>query len=113
MLVIRLQRIGKKKFPTYRLIVSEKTRDTRGAYLEALGTFNPHLKDGGFLPETERINYWMGKGAQPSPTIHNLLIKSGILKGLPKKKSVYISKKRAAKLEEKKKQAAPKEAAAQ
>lgn len=108
MLVIRLQRVGKKKFPTYRLIVSEKARDTRGSYLEAVGTYNPHVKEGGFVPNSERINYWIKIGAQPSNTINNLLISKGMINGAKKKKSVYISKARAIKLAEKKKTEKPK-----
>jgi len=100
MLAIRLQRVGKTKYPTYRLIVSEKTRDTWDKYVELLGTFNPHIENG-FLPKTDRIKYWLEKGAVPSPTIHNLLLKNKIIDGKTKK-SVFLSKKRQAKLEEKK-----------
>jgi len=42
--------VGKTKYPTYRLIVSEKTRDTCDKYVELLGTFNPHIENG-FLPK--------------------------------------------------------------
>ncbi|MBI5728832.1 MAG: 30S ribosomal protein S16 [Candidatus Magasanikbacteria bacterium] len=93
MLIIRLQRVGKKKLPTYRLVISEKARDTQDVYLEQLGTFNPHLKENNFLPEADRIKYWISKGAQTSATINNLLVKAGIIKG-DKKKSVFISQKR-------------------
>jgi small subunit ribosomal protein S16 len=104
MLAIRLQRIGKTKKPVYRLIVSEKARDTHDNYLELLGSYNPHMNDAGFVPKTDRIKYWMEKGAQPSPTVHNLLVKNGVIKG-DKKKSVYLTKKRATKIAEKKKAA--------
>lgn len=101
MLAIRLQRIGKKKFATYRIIVSEKTKDTWGTYLEQVGTYNPHAKENQLLPVAERITFWIGKGAQPSPTLHNLFLKAGLVKGKTKK-SVFISKRRATKLAEKK-----------
>lgn len=104
MLAIRLQRIGKNKFATYRLIVSDKAKDTWGTYLEQVGTYNPHAKADQLVPNVERITYWIGKGAQPSPTLHNLFLKAGLVKGKTKK-SVFISKKRAAKLAEKKKMA--------
>lgn len=104
MLAIRLQRIGKNKFATYRLIVSEKSKDTWGTYLEQVGTFNPHLKENQLLANAERIQFWLSKGAQPSPTLHNLFLKAGLVKGKTKK-SVFISKARAAKLAEKKKAA--------
>ena len=109
MLTIRLQRIGKKNAPTYRLVISEKARDTQGRNLEILGSFNPHAVEGGLIPNTDRIKYWLSKGAQTSSTVHNLFLKAGILSGAKKAKSVYISTDRAAKLAEKAKTAAPKE----
>lgn len=102
MLTIRLQRIGKKKIASYRLIVSEKARDTHDRYAEQLGTFDPHAKENQFKPKKDRIEYWMSKGAQTSPTVHNLLVSAGLIKE-KKQKAVYLSKKRKAKLEEKKK----------
>ena len=105
MLTIRLQRIGKKNAPTYRLVIAEKGRDTQGRNLEILGTFNPRAKADGFVPNTDRIKYWLEKGAQSSSTLHNLFVQSGIISGEKKKKSVYISDKRAAKIAEKKKAA--------
>lgn len=106
MLTIRLQRIGKKKIASYRLIVSEKARDTHDKYAEQLGTYDPHAKENQFKPKKDRIEYWMSKGAQTSPTVHNLLISAGIIKD-KKVKSVFLSKKRQAKLGEKKKVEAP------
>jgi len=106
MLTIRLQRVGKKKHPAYRIIVSEKGRDTHDRYLENLGSFNPH-GDAGFLPKADRIKFWIEKGAQTSSTINNLLVKNGVIKG-EKKRSVYLSKARKAKMEEKKKAEQPK-----
>lgn len=97
MLTIRLQRVGKKKMPTYRLVISEKARDTQDVYLELLGTFDPHAKENQFKPVTERIQYWISKGAQTSPTVHNLLVNAKIIKG-KKEKAVYLSKKRSAKI---------------
>ena len=104
MLAIRLQRVGKKKFSTYRLIVSEKARDTQGTFLELLGTYNPHAKENQFAPNADRVNYWISKGAVPSETVNNLLVTAGLVKG-KKQKSVTISKRRAIKLAEKKKTA--------
>ncbi len=101
MLTIRLQRIGKKNNATYRLVLAEKGRDTQGRNLEILGTYNPRIKVNGFLPKTDRVKYWLEKGAQASNTIHNLLLKAGLITDQKKKKSVYISTKRAAKIAEK------------
>ena len=103
MLIFRLQRIGKNKFATYRLIVSEKARDTQGVYLEQLGTFNPHDKVQQFKPIADRVTYWISKGAQASGTVHNLLVREGLLKD-KKVKSVFLSKKRKTKVAAKKEQ---------
>lgn len=100
MLTIRLQRIGKKKAPAYRLIISEKGRDTRDRYLENLGTFSPLNKENAFQPKADRISYWLSKGAQSSGTVHNLLLKAGLIQG-QKAKSVFLSVKRKAKIAEK------------
>jgi len=102
MLIIRLQRVGKKKFPTYRLVISEKTKDTQGVYLEELGNFNPHVKENQLVAKVDRIKYWISKGAQMSATINNLFVANKIVEG-KKQKSVFLSKKRKAKLEEKNK----------
>lgn len=102
MLTIRLQRIGKKKKPSYRLIVSEKKRDPQAPCLEILGSYDPVQKNKVFTVNKERVLYWMGMGATLSNTISNLLVKEGIIEG-KKKKSVSISKTRQVKLNEKKK----------
>ena len=78
MLSIRFSRKGKKKSPLYSLIVLEKTKDPWGDYIEKLGTFNPHTK--AVELNADRINYWIGIGAQPTPTVHNLLVTQGIIK---------------------------------
>lgn len=111
MLTIRLQRVGKKNYPTYRFIISEKARDTQGTYLEQLGNYEPHNKENAIVINKERVAYWFGKGAQASNTVHNLFVKAGVISGQKKMKSVYISKTRAVKLAEKKAAAKPTEAA--
>ncbi len=95
MLTIRFSRVGKKGYPTYRLIISEKARDTYGKALEILGSYNPHSKD--LQPKTDRIKYWIGKGAQMSPTVNNLLIEKKIIEGKKTEKSKARPKKKAAK----------------
>ncbi len=79
MLQIKLSRIGKKKMPTYRLVILEKGRDPYGNTLEILGNYNPRLKTKAF--KTERVKYWISKGAQPSPTVHNMLVSENIISG--------------------------------
>lgn len=89
MLKIRLQRTGRTNDPAFRLIVVEHARAAKtGKFVERLGTYNPKSKARNFL--SERILYWLSKGAQASPTVHNMLISAGIIEGkkinvLPKK----------------------------
>jgi len=110
MLKIRLQRIGRKKQPLYRLVVSEHTKDTQAKALEILGQYNPVSKEKGTVFNEDRINYWLGMGAQSSATVHNLLINANIIKG-DKKLSVQISSKRKKKMGEKAAQLLEKEKA--
>lgn len=101
MLVIRLQRLGKKKKPSYRLVVSEKTRDTQAKSLELLGHYSPTQDPKLLDVKADRIKHFIGLGAQCSPTVHNILVKEGVIEG-DKKKSVSISNKRQTKLDAKK-----------
>jgi small subunit ribosomal protein S16 len=84
MVAIRLSRYGKKNHPTFRVIVSDRQKDTLGKYLEQVGTYNPHANPATVEFNTERINYWLSVGAQPSGTVHNLLVDKGIIQA-PKK----------------------------
>jgi small subunit ribosomal protein S16 len=101
MLMIRLQRLGRKKSPSYRFIVNEKAQDTQGKSLEILGQYNPTTTPKTFQVQTDRVEYWMSKGAQLSNTVHNLFLKEGIVKG-DKKKSVSITDRRQTKIDKKK-----------
>ncbi len=114
MLTIRFARVGRKKKSLYRVVVSEKTKDTYGDYLENLGTYDPHTKKAEL--KVERIKHWLDNGAQTSDVVHNLLLKEKLIEG-KKAKAVAISKKRTARMKkakdgdkkEEKKKEAPKE----
>lgn len=73
MLTIRLARIGKKKHPFYRVVVTEKTRPRNGRFVEILGTYDPQKKPSAVELDNERVQYWLGKGAQPSDTVRSLI----------------------------------------
>ena len=93
MLRIRLQRFGKKKQPHFRVVVVDKRRGPKsGNYHEAVGWRNP--REHTHVLNKERISYWISKGAQPSDTVHNLLVREGIIKG---KKIDVASKKNVSK----------------
>ena len=79
MLRIRLSRVGKKNTPIYKVVVAEKTRPVKGKFIESLGMYNPGNKDNTI--NVERTKYWISVGAQPSQTVHNLLIKNNIIEG--------------------------------
>lgn len=96
--MLRLQRMGKTKRPTYRLIISPKHKDTQSGQIEILGQYDPVQKTKVINLKKERIEYWLSVGAQMSPTVNNLLINAGIVKG-EKQRSVFFSKKRTAKLD--------------
>lgn len=73
MLMIRLARIGKKKRPFYRIIVTEKTRPRTGRFVEIVGTYDPLKKPALITMDDARVKYWLGKGAQPSDTVRSFL----------------------------------------
>ncbi len=79
MLKIKLARIGKKKAPIYRFIISEVGRDPYGRVLENLGSYNPKSKE--LQAKAERVNYWLSQGAQMTTTVNNLLVSHQIVKG--------------------------------
>ena len=78
MLVIRLQRVGKRNQASFRVVLQERSWTPKGKAKELLGFYNPVTKNKTF--QKERIDYWISKGASPSPTIHNMLVDEGILK---------------------------------
>lgn len=78
--MIRFQRIGRKNDPAFRIVVLEKASGPKaGTYVELVGTYNPKTKASTFKPES--IKAWMAKGAQVSPSVHNLLVKEGVIEG--------------------------------
>ena len=77
MLAIKLQRIGKKHQPSYRLVVAEKRSKMAAPPVEDLGAYNPFTKAATF--NKERVAHWVKMGAQPTLTVHNLLVAEGIL----------------------------------
>ena len=98
MLTIRLTRIGKKKQPTYRIVLQEKHRDPWGKALEILGNYNPRTK--ALVWNEAAIKDWIAKGAQPSPAINNMLVEKKIITG-KKMRTTTNDKKPADKKDEK------------
>lgn len=75
--MIRLARVGARKQPYYRVVVIEKDRARNGRSVEVVGTYNPRTNPASVNLKLERIEYWKGKGAQPSDRVEKLL-RSGV-----------------------------------
>lgn len=89
MLKIRLQRIGRKNDPAFRVVLTDsKNAAKSGKFLEIIGNYNP--KKGETVFNAERINHWIKNGAQLSDTVHNFLVKEKVITG--KKKNVLPKK---------------------
>lgn len=88
MLTIRFNRTGKKNRAHFRIVLQERAVAPGGRHVEILGSWDPHIKKGVF--KDEKIKYWIGKGAQISDSVYNLLIKQGIIEG--KKRAVKTKK---------------------
>ena len=73
MLAIRLMRMGAKKSPSYRVVVKEKLSKRDGAYVENVGFYNPTRDPAEIRLDMERVNYWLGRGAQPTDTVRQLI----------------------------------------
>lgn len=74
---IRLARHGAKKKPFYRIVVADSESPRDGKYLENVGTYNSLLDPVEVKLDSERIRYWIDKGAKPSDTVRSLLKKEG------------------------------------
>jgi small subunit ribosomal protein S16 len=75
MLKIRLQRHGAKHAPFYRMVVTEVTAPRDGRFIEILGTYDPqcHAREDELKLNMERIDHWLGVGAQPTDTVRSLI----------------------------------------
>ncbi len=107
MLAIKLQRIGKKHQPSYRLVVAEKRSKMAAPPVEDLGAYDPRTK--ATTINKERAVHWVKMGAQQTVTAHNLLVKEGAITG--DKRAVKMPKAIAKPAEEPKAEASVAEAA--
>ena len=77
---IRLRREGRKKAPTYRIVVADSTRPRDGRFIEVIGTYDPRKKENSVSLKNDRADHWLGVGAQPTDTVRSILRRAGILK---------------------------------
>lgn len=80
MLKIRLQRVGRKHEPSFRLVLTDSKNSTKsGRFAEVLGNYDPRKTAEAFKPD--RIKHWLSLGAGMTGSVNNLLIKKGIIRG--------------------------------
>jgi small subunit ribosomal protein S16 len=75
MLSIRLTRVGSKKKPYFRVVLSEARSGLLGDVVENLGTYNPRAKPAQVVINKERVEHWLKNGARPSSSVKTLLAK--------------------------------------
>lgn len=86
---MRLQRIGRKNNPSFRVIVTDsRNAATRGRHIDHIGSYDPRLDR--IEIDAEKAKHWIGNGVQVSDTVHNLLVTKSIIEG--KKKNVLSRK---------------------
>ena len=73
MLSIRMRRVGSKKRPFFRVVLTEARSKIEADFVENLGTYNPRLKPAQVDINTERVQYWLSKGARPSDSVRTLI----------------------------------------
>ena len=79
MVKIRLKRMGMKKMPFYRIVVTDSRNPRDGRFIEEIGYYNPVSNPVQLKIDVERAKYWIGTGAQPTDTTRALLKKGGVL----------------------------------
>ena len=77
---IRLRRTGRKKAPSYRIVVADSRSPRDGKFIEVIGQYAPRQSEQALNLDTARVNYWLDNGAQPTDTVRSLLRKAGVLK---------------------------------
>jgi small subunit ribosomal protein S16 len=75
---IRLRRMGKKKQPSYRIVVADSRMPRDGRYIESLGHYEPMTEPSTIKIDKERALYWLKNGAQPSRQVQNLMKIEGV-----------------------------------
>jgi small subunit ribosomal protein S16 len=73
LVAIRLRRAGSKKRPFFRVVVTDSRAARDSSFVEILGHYNPRTKPAVVRVSKERVDYWIGKGAQPSDSVRTLI----------------------------------------
>ena len=72
MTTIRLTRMGRKKMPFYRIVVTDSRKRRDGGWIESIGHYNPMTKEDNLTVDAERLDYWIGVGAQMSDRVKRI-----------------------------------------
>ena len=75
---IRLKRMGSKKAPFYRVVVADSRYPRDGRFIDEVGTYNPLKSPAEINLDAEKVQKWIGNGAQPTDTVKALIKKAGI-----------------------------------
>lgn len=84
MLRIRLRRTGRRKSPSYRVVVAHGPDPRDGDFVEVVGHYNPAASPKTLELQEERIKHWLSVGAKPSETVHRLLHSRGLIEQAPR-----------------------------
>ena len=84
---MRLMRFGGKKSPYYRIVISDRRAARGGKFIDQVGTYDSKKDPVEIRFKEEKAIQWLRKGAQPTPTVRQLLIRSGISKKLTEAKT--------------------------
>jgi len=76
--VMRLKRVGMKKAPAYRIVVTDKRNKRDGRPIEEIGSYNPLVDPPAVTLKADRVRYWLDVGATPSDTVRTLLQRAGV-----------------------------------
>ncbi len=76
---LRLKRMGAKRRPFYRIVAADSRSPRDGRFIEAVGTYNPILKENQVSLDEEKVLKWLNSGAQPTDTVKSILVKEKVL----------------------------------
>jgi small subunit ribosomal protein S16 len=83
MVKIRLRRMGAKKQPTYRFVVTDARSPRDGRFIEIVGHYNPRTEPKTVVVDDEKVRTWLAKGAQPSDPVRRLFAERGLVERGP------------------------------
>lgn len=79
MVRIRLSRVGLKKQPSYRIVITDGRRARDSKYIEVIGHYNPRTRPSTEVVQEDRVLYWLSVGAQPSESVESILKRTGTM----------------------------------